>query len=338
MNFSQEPEERKLTEREKSARTELGRASSLLVQGNKAGALKSLRQALLLDPNLAQERLAINLAKELTGLPISEMMKRLTNADASKAMINSARVEDRQVYQSQAKPTSIAAYALVLLLLVLAGMIAFGLITGRFASSMTKVTMLQQASQKFTAGGYEYYMIVPSGPAPSGGWPVVVAFHGMGGNADNMIGMAETFTKAGAIFVAPTFGEYAPNPGEGPIEPMNQILAEVKAKNPVRTKGTVLLGLSQGGAFAFRFSLRHPEQVRGVVTAGAPEFDQGVPPPASVTYIFSWGANDGLQDFVIPQNVQPLQKAGYNIKTVIVPGYGHEITPFSIDQTVKMIK
>jgi hypothetical protein len=39
---------------------------------------------------------------------------------------------------------------------------------------------------------------------------------------------------------------------------------------------------------------------------------------------------------VIPQHVQPLQAAGYNIKTVIIPGYGHEITPFSIEQTLKM--
>ncbi len=143
-----------------------------------------------------------------------------------------------------------------------------------------------------------------------------------------MMWMAENFTNAGAILIAPTLGEYMPNPGDGPIGPVSQILAEIKVKYPVQPRGAVLLGFSQGGAFAFRFSLRHPEQVYGVVTAGAPEYDQVFPAKNSMPYVFSWGTQDGLQNFVIPQHVQPLQAAGYNIKTVIIPGYGHEITPF----------
>jgi len=333
MNISQD---RKLTEKEKTARTELNRAVSLHMQGNKAGALKSVRLALALDPSLAQEKLAANLVMELTGLPIAEAMKLLSNTEARKTIIKSARAEDRQ--SSPAKPLSFAVYALAALILVLVGMIVFGLTTGQFESTVAKVSILQQQSQKYNAGGHDYYMIAPSGSAPAGGWPVVVALHGMGGSGDDMLWMAEKFTKAGAVFVAPTFSGYAPNPGEGPIGAMSEILAQVGTMQQVKPRGAVLLGLSQGGAFAFRFSLRHPEQVRGVVTAGSPEFDQGNPPPSSMPYVFTWGSNDGLQDFVIPQHVQPLQSAGYNIKTVIVPGYGHEITPFSIDQTLAMIK
>jgi predicted esterase len=217
-------------------------------------------------------------------------------------------------------------------------MVIFGMTFGRFDSYFAHLRFLQQASQKYSSGGYEYYMVVPSGSTPKDGWPVVVAFHGMGGQGSDMMGMADTFTKAGAIFVAPTLGGYVPNPGDGPIEPMSQILKDIKAKVSVRSRGAVLLGLSQGGTFAFRFSLRHPEQVYGVVTAGAPEYDQVFPARNTLPYVFTWGALDGLQDFVIPQHVQPLQAAGYNIKTAVVPGYGHEITPFSIDQTLKMIR
>ena len=336
MNISEGSQDRKLTEREKTAHIELNRAVSFHMQGNKAGALKSIRKALTLDPNLAQEKLAINLVNELTGLPISEAMALLTNADANRTIIKSARAEDRQT--AQAKPPNFAVYALATLILVLVGMVVFGLATGRFESTVAKISLLQQGSQKYNTGGYDYYMVAPSGSAPTGGWPVVVALHGMGGRGDDMMWMAEKFTKAGAVFVAPTFSGYAPNPGEGPIGPMSTILAQVGTKYPVKPRGAVLLGLSQGGAFAFRFSLLHPEQVHGVVTAGAPEYDQGLPPPSSMPYIFSWGASDGLQDFVIPQHVQPLQNAGYNIKTYIVPGYGHEVTPFSIEQTLKMIQ
>ncbi len=52
MNILQDPNDRNLTDKEKTARTELDRAVSLHLQGNKAGALKAIRQAFTLDPNL----------------------------------------------------------------------------------------------------------------------------------------------------------------------------------------------------------------------------------------------------------------------------------------------
>jgi predicted esterase len=336
MNISQGQQDRKLTEKEKTARAELNRAVSLHMQGNKAGALKAIRQALALDPNLAQEKLTGNLVKELTGLPISEAMTLLANPNASKTIIKSARTEDRRT--SSGKPVSPSVFALAALTLVLVGMVIFGMATGLFESSIAKLNLIQQENQKYNSGGYEYYMVVPSGSAPNGGWPVVVALHGMGGQGSDMMWMAEDFKNAGAIFVAPTFLGYAPNPGDGPIGPMSEILAQVGLKHPVKTRGAVLLGLSQGGSFAFRFSLRHPEQVYGVVTAGAPEYDQFFPPPSTMPYVFTWGASDGLQDFVIPEHVQPLQYAGYNITTYIVPGYGHEVSPFAIEKTLNLIR
>jgi pimeloyl-ACP methyl ester carboxylesterase len=159
----------------------------------------------------------------------------------------------------------------------------------------------------------------------------------MGGQGRDMMNIAENFTNAGAIYVAPTFGGYEPYPGNGPIGAMSQILTDVAAAYPVQPRA-VLLGFSQGGSFAFRFSVYHPEQVYGVVTAGGPEYDQEVPPASGMPYVFTWGELDGLQDVVIPYHVKPLQGAGYNIVTYVIPGYGHEVTPFAIEQALNMIR
>jgi predicted esterase len=336
MNISQNPQDRKLTEVEKTARAELNRAVSLHLQGNKAGAMKAIRHALMLDPTLDQEKLTLNLAKELTALPAQEAMALLANADASKTMMESTRKEDRQV--SKAKPLNISVYLLVLLVVVLVGMVGFGLAFGKFNSVVESVNVVQQETHKYKSGKYDYYLFVPDGSTPEGGWPVVVALHGLGGQGGDMIWMAENFTNAGVIFIAPTYFDYQPYPGDGPIEPLSQLLKEIGAKYPIQSRGAVLLGLSQGGTFAFRFSLRHPEQIYGVVTAGAPEYDQVFPVSSKMSYIFTWGASDGLQDYVIPGHVKPLKDAGYNITTYIIPGYGHEVSPFAIEQTLNMIR
>jgi hypothetical protein len=78
--------------------------------------------------------------------------------------------------------------------------------------------------------------------------------------------------------------------------------------------------------------------VYSVVTAGAPEYDQVFSSPPSMPYYFTWGELDGLQDYVIPGHVRPLQQAGYDIKTYVIPGYGHEVMPFAVELTLNLIR
>jgi hypothetical protein len=329
------PPERKLTEQEKSARVQMNSALSQYMQGNKSGALKAFRQALALDPTLAREKMVINLAQELTGLPAQEAFKSLMDADASKDMIQSARKQDQK--SAPAKPPSAAAFALIALALVMLGMVVWGIATSRFDNALARLNLVQLETGKRSAGGYDYYVAVPDGEPPEYDWTVVVGIHGMNGNGSSMMNFAENFTNEGAIFIAPTFGGFEPFPGDGPIDALSQILYDVASAYPVQPRA-VLLGMSQGGEFAFRFSVYHPEQVYGVVTAGAPAFDQNVPPPVGIPYVFTWGELDGLQDYVIPGHVVPLQGMGYNIVTYIVPGYGHEVTPLSIEQALMMMR
>ncbi|MBI3161150.1 MAG: hypothetical protein HYZ23_01505 [Chloroflexi bacterium] len=332
-------EDRKLTEKEKAARFSLKQAVSLHLQGNKAGALKALRQALAADPSTAQETLAVNLARELTGKSIQEAVSLFANEETSRSMIKSAAKQEKQ--SARSSPANLSTIALFALTAVMLGMIVYGIAFHKFDNAIARVRLLQQQAQvtqsRHISGTYEYFLFVPTGDPPEGGWPVVVAVHGYGGQAGHMTWLADQFTSAGAIFIAPTFGSFEPNPGDGPIEPMSRILVEVGMRHPIQPRAA-FLGLSQGGSFSFRFSLRHPEQVIGVVTAGAPEYDQGVPPPPDMPYYFSWGENDGLQDYVVPGHVVPLQQAGYSIVISIIPGYGHEVTPYTIEKTLGLIR
>ncbi len=82
-------------------------------------------------------------------------------------MIESAKKDDRQT--PAAEPLGAAVYALAALVIVLIGMVVFGMLSGRFNSTFARLRVLQQVSQKFNSGGYEYYMVVPNRPVPNGG-------------------------------------------------------------------------------------------------------------------------------------------------------------------------
>ncbi len=145
------------------------------------------------------------------------------------------------------------------------------------------------------------------------------------------------FTREGIAYVAPTFGGYEPYPGIGPIEPMRQILEDLSSQIPIDLSRVVLLGFSQGGTFAYRFSVYHPEWVSGVVTAGAPDLDAGKPTRGDIPYVFTWGELDGLQNMVLPSSVYPLINQGYNVRYQIISGAGHEVTPYAIDMALALV-
>ena len=308
----------------KDAKDELDRAFSLHFQGNKAGALKSLRRALELDPSLSNDMYVSNLAKEITGLHAKDVLHDLSDRNTSRELIRTAQKERLSTPQARRQLNLLPIIALLLVVIIGFGIWVVG-----------SGTIGQPQSQKASLGGYEYYLSVPNGPVPESGWPIVVAFHGYGGNGGHMMPLAETFNDAGAIFLAPTLGKYQPNPGKGPLQPAANILVDVGKQHPLQARGAVLLGHSQGGSFAYRFSVYYPNLVAAVVTAGAPEYD-AIYPTKNMPYIFTWGELDGLQEFVLPM-VYPIQNRGWNVRTVIVPDVGHELSQYAVDQALILL-
>lgn len=323
-----------LTPQSKAARIELDEAVTLHFRGNKAGALKALHQALEHNQALADEPFTANLAQAITGLPPAEALKSVLDADESKELIQIAKKERRATPQLHRDLTSL--FILMALFILAIGFFiwasnddTFDIFNGRFSKA-------DVVSENSTLDGYYYYVSVLTDRAPEGGWPVVVAFHGYGADAGQLAPLAETFNEAGAIFVAPSLGTYEPNPGDGPLQSVSRILAKVGEEHPVQSRGAILLGFSQGGSFAYRFSVYYSNQVAGVVTAGAPELDP-ILPSRNIPYIFTWGELDELQQFVMPQALT-IQNRGYNVRTAIVPGVGHAVSQYAIDQVLLLLR
>ena len=315
----------------KEARAEMERALSFHFQGNKGDALKTLRRALRLDPNLAKEKLASNLAHELTGLPAPEALASLIDGNSSQAIIHTAQREWRRAPVVRRQRSLFGVFAF--LFLVFVGLFVLSIYDGTLQRALG---LPSAPAQKYTLDGYEYYVSVPRGRAPAGGWPVVMAFHGYGGHAEQILGLAAPFNDAGAIMVVPTFGTYEPNPGNGPIAMASRILTEVGKQYPLQSRGAILFGFSQGGTFAYRFSVHYSPQVAAVVSMGAPELD-GILPSRNIPYVFMWGELDELQYYAMP-SAQTIQSRGFNVRTAIIPGLGHAISQASIDPVLALLK
>jgi predicted esterase len=317
-----------------AAERKIQRAFSLHTGGQEKKALHLFVQALKLNPGLDKDPFAGNVAAELTGLPREEAFQSLMDRSDRKELLNSAQGRTK-------KPArKIRPLSLILLLIALA---ALAVVSTRFMSSgmfdRYRVLLAQKLGgfNQHQAGGKSYHLMKPFGRAPAEGWPVVVGLHGYGGQGSDMLPIASIFTKEGIVYIAPTFGGYEPYPGIGPIEPMRQILEDVSSQIPLDKGRVVLLGFSQGGTFAYRFSIYHPEWVSGVVTAGAPNLDAGTPTQGNLPYVFTWGELDGLQNMVLPASVYPLINQGYNVSYKVIPGAGHEVTTYAIDMVLTLV-
>lgn len=323
-----------VTERQaQTARMELDRALSFQMRGDKAYAIMSFRKALKLDPALKNEQLARNLAHELTDLPVQEALESLTGAHTGEELVQSARREQKKPRVSFRQ--RFMAVALVIALLALVGISIRALQVRSLDSYLMSIRAIGWETQKHTLGGYEYYALVPRGTPPPDGWPVVVALHGMKGQGNHMLPFAQSFLDEGVLFIAPSFGGYDPR-HKGPLEALSRILKEVGKDHPLQARGAVLLGHSQGGTFAYRFSVYYPDQVAGVVTAGAPEFDAVYPARARMPYVLTWGEHDFLQELLLP-TAFALRNSGYNVSIYVVPDAEHEMTQFAVDKALALL-
>lgn len=313
-----------------TAERKVQRALSLQMQGKNPQALRELSKALTLNPALKEDQLPRNLAAELTGFPPQDALRQLLEPGRNQELVERLQGKKDQQRKTRGRPVSVL--LLIFSVLVLAGASFYFIRSGSLDHWQAWLTRTLAGRHRHSAGGTVYYLLTPRGEAPEDGWPVVVGLHGYGGDGRDMLAVAGEFTSSGMVYAAPSFGKYSPNPGPGPIGAMREILTDVSTRAPINDRGVVLLGFSQGGTFAYRFSVYHSELVAGVVTAGAPSLDPIEPSQFDLPYFFTWGSLDGLQDFVLPSSVYPLIDRGYNVRFQTIPGAGHEVTPFAVEQ------
>ena len=155
-------------------------------------------------------------------------------------------------------------------------------------------------------------------PAGEGPFPAVLALHGWGASAHDLIALAPLLHRGGAVVLCPQgpvevaiaegvegYGWFAlssnlvtglaqPGPGTVPRPDPEAVAAASRAANafldaaleryPIARHRVILLGFSQGGAVAYDLFLRFPDRFGGLAALSTwlpPEIAAGAPPAAT---------------------------------------------------------
>jgi pimeloyl-ACP methyl ester carboxylesterase len=144
-----------------------------------------------------------------------------------------------------------------------------------------------------------YYLMLPAGERPRGGWRMVVLIHGQGGNGRDMLNIfAPLCYEAGIMLVAPTF----PDAGDGRIFyadaalMLNDALDGIWAyqddngnfiyRYNTTGGGPVLAGFSAGAAISALFAHDYAYDLAGVMLMGLPLQAAEIPLPPRVDLPF----------------------------------------------------
>ncbi|HEX6293132.1 MAG TPA: alpha/beta hydrolase-fold protein [Herpetosiphonaceae bacterium] len=128
--------------------------------------------------------------------------------------------------------------------------------------------------------GLVYQLHLPTTPPPSNGYPAVVAIHGRGSNAGDLIELAPYF-GADWLTITPQapfelgfgyhwyevlrVGDPEPRGFGQSIERLRQFVAKLPTAYPVDPQRIVLMGFSQGAVMSFALALTRPQDYAGIV-------------------------------------------------------------------------
>ncbi len=122
-------------------------------------------------------------------------------------------------------------------------------------------------------------------PAGDGPFPTVVAIHGWGASAHDLLGLAPLFHRGQALVLCPQgsvevpiggpmpgYGWFPLRPGTPPnpeefragAEQLEEFFDQARERYPVDRERVALLGFSQGGGMAYALGLSRPLEVAGI--------------------------------------------------------------------------
>ena len=203
-----------------------------------------------------------------------------------------------------------------------------------------------------------YTAHVPPGDGPH---PTVIALHGWGASAHDLIGLSPILHGGGALVLCPQgpvafqiaqgvlgFGwwpitegrELDPAAFERARGALRKFLDEVFARYAIDRRKVVLLGFSQGGVMAYDLALSEPERFVGLVALSSwlPEpVDRAIPANEALRN-FPTLVIHGSQDPMIPvsraqESRQRLLARGLNVHYREYP-MQHEINPDALRELV----
>jgi len=169
----------------------------------------------------------------------------------------------------------------------------------------------------------------PQARGPAKPQPLILALHYGGGVTP------ETGAEFAEMLVLPAMKELgavilAPNcPGRGWTDPVSEeaVLALVtwaKRTRAIDERRVAVTGFSMGGIGTYRLAARHPEVFRAAVpVAGAPDKGDLEAAARVPLYIIHGEADEIIPLDEVRPALEALQKAGANVRVVVVPGLTH---------------
>lgn len=203
-----------------------------------------------------------------------------------------------------------------------------------------------------------YTAHVPPGDGPH---PTVLALHGWGASAHDLIGLSPILHGGEALVLCPQgpvafpiaqgvygYGWFPISQG-GPLdmdaferggEALRRFVDQAAERYPIDRRKTVVLGFSQGGVMAYDLVLRNPERFAGLVALSSwlPEALDASIPRLEAHENFPVLATHGTEDPMIPvdrgrESRERLVKRGVSL-TYREFEMGHEIRPEALRELV----
>lgn len=202
-------------------------------------------------------------------------------------------------------------------------------------------------------------------PAGDGPFPTILALHGWGASAHDLIGLAPLLHGGRALVLCPQgslelpigpgvagYGWFPlatgrpPDPGEfaKAQRQLADFLDEALACYPIDRRKLVLLGFSQGGVMAYDLALRDPARFAGLIALSSwlpgvvADTLPSLPEHASLPVLVQHGTEDPMLDIErARESRQALTKLGVSLSYREYE-MGHEIRPEALRDLVRWLE
>jgi len=309
-------------------------AFKLQENGSKANALQYLIKALDLAPLLAQDPDVQRLAENLTGTDGETAASMLADREQRKKFFG----DDSSSSSSGGFPNSPSMWIILMLAIVVGGRFfgSDGVDIINRAFDELEVQQLKGAVRQ--VNGVNYYVVKPTIPASTTGYPVLIAIPDGQENATAMLShFSDTALMQGVILLVPDFPDYRFAQVMNQTDVLSAMVAEVARETPVNADGSLLFGFGDGAMIATRYANAYPNQTAGVITSGGTFL---YPPPNDVPYTIIYGADDTLLRDVTENDVPFADIAEWSVPLnyLTVENIGHEINIQQVDITVQVLQ
>ena len=186
----------------------------------------------------------------------------------------------------------------------------------------------------------EYYLYVPEAYSAEQEWPLFVGIHGAGGTGLDCWRLWQAYAdREGFILLCPSIpgfpdGFYQ-DVGENTVW---SAIGEVKKEYHIRQR-IFFSGFSAGAYFIQGFTHRYPQHVSGLSILSAGLYVNPNVFPEIIPILVVIGDRDHASAVQTSQMfVQDLQKYGFNVQYMVMPGVGHVVTKDGVNLTIDLFR